>query len=952
MNGDTYFAIALPVAIVLAIVAVVLVVLAVRRLLAARKGEAKSNKALVAVFGVLGAALIVAAVAVYYVACNVYSGPLDALFVGGGGGADVDSTSEDWLNLAHEIGNEGMVLLKNEEDTLPLAEGTKVNLLGYCGWNPVYSGAGSGQVSSVGADSFYSALTDAGFEVNTAPIDEAVYSVEEATDETGFNMTETFTIPEAKVSDFKGDAAFEKMAEFSDTAIVVIGRSGSEERDLTSFEGDSGKHYLELSDAEDELVKKAADTFEHVILVYNGGNALELGFVDEYGIDAAIWAGIPGPHGLVAFANILAGTVNPSGKLPDTYAYDVYSAAAMENFGEQKASNADEYYVDYVENVYVGYKWYETAYAEGAKIKSNKSGETYDFSDYESVVQYPFGYGLSYTTFEQKIASVSSDKIDPMGETTVTVEVKNTGDVAGKCAVQLYFSSPYTDYDKQNGVEKAAVQLLTIGKTKLLEPGESETIELNFKNEVLASYDMSHANADGTQGCYMLDAGDYILSLRSDSHTEIESKTISLSDQFFYEGDNKRPSDEVVATNQMDFAARGIYLSRQNGFANYQEAMASVVDTVDSAVFSTNYNGYDPAYDTDPNIPELVEGKDYSNPDRTLTFADLEGAAYDDERWDELISYMRPKDLTTLLECMYNTAEIGLIKKPNTKSSDGPLGINSMFTTGDENISFPCVPLMAATFNLEIAYQIGVYFADQAHAAAVTTWYGPAMDIHRTAFSGRNFEYYSEDGVLAALYAAAEVKGARDGGLVATIKHFALNDQESQRSGMLHTYTNEQAAREIYFRPFEDCIKYGDATEIMSAMNYVGDKWIGVCSEIQQNIVRGEWGFVGAILTDMAQGDYCTGSADWALRAGTDIWLSTGANPLMLTTESNADIYYLQRAAKNVLYAEANAMGVEAAVLPWRTVVCVACGALAVMGVAGFIAAASNVIGKKKEVAA
>ena len=949
MNGDSYFAILLPVAIVLAVAAVALIVLAVRRFLKARKGEVEEgNKVLVPVFAVGAIAAIAAAIAVYYLTFNVYSGPIDALFVSGGGGAAVDSTSEDWLNLAYDIGNEGMVLLKNDESALPLAEGTKVNLLGYCGWNPVYSGAGSGQVSAVGADSFQSVLTDAGFEVNTAPLDEGVYSIVEETDESGFNMTDTFTIPEAKVSDFKGEAAFDKMAAYSDTAIVVIGRSGSEERDLTSFEGDSGKHYLELSDAEDELVKKAADTFAHVILVYNGGNALELGFVDEYGIDAAIWVGIPGPHGLVAFGNIVSGKTNPSGKLPDTYAYDVYSAAVMENFGEQKASNADEYYVDYVENVYVGYKWYETAYAEGAKITSSKSGDTYDYSDFESVVQYPFGYGLSYTTFEQSIKSVSSDKIDPMGEITVTVEVKNTGDVAGKTAVQIYLSSPYTDYDKSNGVEKAAVQLLTFAKSKLLEPGESETIDLTFKCEELAAYDMSHANADGTTGAYMLDEGDYVLSLRSDSHNEIDSKTISQSSQFFYEGDNKRPSDEVAASNQMDFAARGTYLSRQDGFANYKEAMDSVVDTVDSSVFSSNYANYDASV-TDEGLPELVEGKDYSNPNRTLVFADLEGASYDDERWAELISYLRPQDLRDFLDCMYNTKEVGLIKKPNTKSSDGPLGINSMFTTGDENVSFPCVPLMAATFNTEIAHLIGVYFADQAHAAAVTTWYGPAMDIHRSPFSGRNFEYYSEDGVLSAKIASAEVKGAREGGLVATIKHFALNDQESQRSGMLHTYSNEQAAREIYFRPFEDCIKYGDATAIMNSMNYIGDKWVGVCDTIQQNIVRGEWGFVGSILTDMAQGDYCTSAGDWALRSGTDIWLAVDGSKLQVSTESNADIYYMQRAVKNVLYAEANAASVEAAVHPWRAAVTTICAALGGIGVAGIVAAASRIIGKKKE---
>ena len=944
MNAGSYFAIALPVAIILAIAAIVLLVIAVRKFLAVKngEGEAKGGKALVPVFGVVGAALIAAAIAVAYVAFTVFPNSIDAIFTSSGSaGSSVESTKEDWLNLAYDIGNEGMVLLKNEESVLPLASGTKINLLGYAGWSPVYSGSGSGNVSAVGATSFEKALTDAGFEINTAPVDEGVYTVEVAEEGVGFNDA-TFMINEPSVSDFKGNASFENMKSYSDIALVVIGRSGGEGSDLTKFEGESGHHYLELSSNELDLVKKASETFETVVLVYNGANALEMGFVDEYNLDAAIWVGIPGPNGLVGFANILSGAVNPSGKLPDTYAYDVYSAAAMENFGEQKASNAEEYYVDYVENIYVGYKWYETAYAEGAKITSNKSGDTYDFSDYESVVQYPFGYGLSYTTFEQSIKSVSTDKVDPMGEATAVVTVKNTGDVAGKCAVQLYVSLPYTDYDKSNGVEKSAIQLLAIGKTKLLEPGESQDVELSFAGEDLASYDMSHANADGTTGAYMLDAGDYVLSLRSDSHNEIESKTISLASQFFYEGDNKRPSDEIAASNKLDFAARGTYLSRADAFANYKDAMGSVVDTVDADLFSNNPNKYDASYDEgDFNVT-------VGNRDSKLTLAEMEGLAYDDPQWDQLISQMRVDDMVALVQCMYNTAACNAIKKTVTQSSDGPLGISSMFSTGnDENIAFPCIPLLAATFNTELAYQFGSYFADQAHAQGITTWYGPAMDIHRTAFSGRNFEYYSEDAVLSGLIGAAEVKGARDKGIVATIKHFALNDQESQRSGMLHTYSNEQAAREIYFKPFEDCIKDGNATSIMSAMNYIGDKWIGVSEEIQMDIVRGEWGFIGSILTDMAEGTYCTDSVDWALRAGTDIWLAL--RQLTPATATDADIFYLQRACKNILYAEVNSEVAEAAILPWRPVVGTVCGALGVGAVAAFVAAATRVVGKKKE---
>ena len=950
INADSLYSLSNTVTIVALVVAAICAVLAIARLVMSLKNGSKKKVGLVptVVLGVAAVAVAAVAGVATYVATNVYPNSIDALFTkSSSADTSVTSSEEEWVQLASDIAEEGMVLLKNDGDTLPLAEGTSVALLGSAAYNPVYSGSGSGQTSSTGAVTIIESLESAGFDVNTAPLDEGVYAIEEAEDSVGF-LGATFTIEEASVSDFTGSASFESMAATSDVAIVVIGRTGGEGSDLTKFESADGddKHYLELSDAEEALLSQARESFDTVVVVYNGANALEMGFVDEYNVDAVIWAGIPGPRGFTALGSILSGAINPSGKLPDTYAYDAYSAPAMENYGEQQAAGTEDYYVDYVENIYVGYKWYETAYAEGAVVTSAKTGETYDYaSDYDSIVQYPFGYGLSYTTFEQAITSVSSDSLDPMGELTVTVEVTNTGDVAGRDVVQLYLTSPYTDYDRENGVEKAAVQLLDFGKTGLLEPGESQTIELTFDVEEMAAYDSSHANSDGTTGCYMLDAGDYVLSIRSDAHNEIASETVSLSSQFFYEGNNKRNSDEEVATNKLDFMARGTYLSRADGFANYDEAMASVVDTVDTT-YTDDVYAYDASYDE--GIDELVEGVDYAA-EGDLTLADLKGVSYDDEQWDALISQMDVDDLTSLIECMYNTAEIKSIDKANTKSTDGPIGISSMFSTGGDNVSYPCIPLLAASFNKELAYTYGSYFADQAHSEGISTWYAPAMNIHRTAFSGRNFEYYSEDAVLSGKMASSEVSGAREKGLVATVKHFALNDQESQRSGRLHTYSNEQAAREIYLRPFEDAIKDGNATAVMNSMNYVGDKWIGVSSEIQQGILRGEWGFVGSVLTDMAEGDYCTGSGDAALRAGTDIWLTF--NDVNVSTDTSADIYYLQRAAKNILYAEANAETVEAEILDWESMIVRLDIALGVIAAACAVGLVARVIRMKKAAA-
>lgn len=854
--------------------------------------------------------LLVAAVAVGNWATAAYATSLNALFTVTQG-VSVNSTKDQWRKLAMDVAKEGMVLLKNEDNTLPLiteAGTNKVNLIGYNAYNPYYSGSGSGEVSAADSISIVQSLEDAGFEVNPAIADEEIYKVEDAEDASvGWGQV-TLSIDEVSADDYKGDASFEKMSSYSDTAVVVLGRTGGENFDLTSYEdGD----YLEINDNEKSLLQAARDYFDKVIVVINSANPIELGFLDEYDIDACIWAGEPGVYGFEALGGILNGEVNPSGRLSDTWIYDNDSNIANENYTDQKADNFDIYYVDYVENIYVGYKWYETAYTENAKITNKKSEKTFDYGDFYSVVMYPFGYGLSYTTFDQEIIGSSSENtaIDPNGEVVISVDVTNTGHVAGKEVVQLYVTVPYTDYDRQNNVEKAAVSLCAYGKTEELEPGESETVELTVKLEDIASYDSTHDNGDGSFGSYMLDAGEYVFSARSDSHNTYGEVRGTLSEQHFYAGEDKRSSDDQAAYNQFDDAARGVYLSRQDSFENYDEAMDSVATSIVSTKYEENPNEYDLAYD-DVVTKEYKEGVDYAAKG-DLTLADMKGLDYENTLWDKLISQLSLDELKSLiLDATYASPEIKGIDKGATTDSDGPLGIKSMYNTALNGVGYPCEPLVAATFNDELVELIGEYVADQAHQLGMTGWYAPAMNTHRSQYSGRNFEYYSEDAFLAGSIARSVVAGGRKNGLAVYIKHFVLNEMDTNRSDLC-TYSNEQAIREIYMKPFEMSVKDGGANALMTSMNSIGDVYVGASQALLTEVLRNEWGFRGATLTDMANDqDAAYIGIDHALRAGTDSLLLVGGVP-KISAKSNADIYYLQRAAHNLLFVEANSVTVS-----------------------------------------
>lgn len=912
---------AIAVVAVFGVIAALVVALCVRRIIRWRRGTTRRTRhAFITKVGkaVVAVVCIIALVTVQSIVSGLVN-VLDLCFSITTGDETTETTEEDWYSLAYQIGEEGMVLLENEGDALPLEEGSKINLLGYRSYDPIYSGSGSSNVASSDAVSIVQSLEDAGFEINPALEDEGVYTSAEAEGSSVGYSDSTFSIDEVDISSFTGDASFESMAEYSDIAVITIGRSGGEGNDLTSYEAEEGEveDYLQLSYAEQDLLEAACETFDTVIVLINSANALNMDVLSTYDIDALLLVGVPGPYGFEAVGKILTGEVNPSGHLTDTWVYDNDSAPANENFGEQEASNAeDRYYVDYVEGIYVGYKWYETAYAEEAVITNTTTGETFDYTDYDSVVAYPFGYGLSYTTFSQEIVGGLSDgdAIDATGSFTIEVEVTNTGDVAGKDVVQLYLTAPYTDYDVENGVEKAAAQLIAYGKTDELEPGESQTVTLEVSVEDLASYDSSHDNGDGTSGCYMLDAGEYVFSVRTDSHTVVDEVSAELSEQYFFSGENQRSSDEDEVSNEFEDAARGIYLSRYDGFANYEEAMDSVEDEIEDLTYATVDDCYDEDYYDSVVTEELVEGVDY-DADGDLTLADVAGLDYDDPAWGSLISQLSLDELQSLTIMLYSDPEIDSIGLSYTIHTDGPLGITSMYSSELSGVAYPSIPLLAQTFNTELAYEMGSQVADQASTLGITAWYAPAMDTHRSAYSGRNYEYYSEDSYLAGTMAASEVSGATDKGLICYIKHFALNDQETNRDS-LHTYSNEQAIREIYLRPFEMAVKDGGASGVMTSMNYIGDVYASAHEGLLTEVLRGEWGFEGSVITDL---DGAEARSYWAcLRAGTDRylysidWMSYGE------IDSDADIYYLQRAAHNMLYTLANSNIYPAEIVNWQ----------------------------------
>ena len=871
-------------------------------------------------------ALVALALAVIIVVNTICFGPMFTMInLAMGGGSITEESMAEAYEVNTELVSEGVTLLENN-GALPLASGSNVNVFGWASTAPVYGGVGSGALNDQYAvTDLITGLTNAGLNVNQDLVD--FYEAYQAERPSVGMWAQDWTLPEPNVSAYT-DELMASAKEFSDTALVVISRPGGENADMPTdmaavvdgtwkerdaltgnsyFNGvyddtlnegndwDEGDHYLQLSNREEEMLQMVCDNFDKVIVLINTNNAMELGFLEEYGVDAAVYTPCPGQNGFDAVGLVLAGEVNPSGKTVDTFLYDLFNTPISNNFGQFMYDNMDEYavvstnfstgeevtampsFVNYVEGIYVGYKFYETAAAEG-------------LIDYDSTVVYPFGYGLSYTTFEQTMSDLTVD-----GDTiSFDVTVTNTGSVAGKNVVEVFFNPPYTN----GGIEKATANLVAFDKTDILEPGASQTLTISFKAEDMASYDTYGAAA------YVLEAGDYVISINSDSHTVLDSRVYNVPETIVY--DEGRSNDLTAPTNQFENVEGDVtYLSRADHFANYAEATAAPasmsMSEEDKATFLNNAN-YDP--NNYNNADDVMPTTGAQN---NIQLVQMRGLDYDDPQWDTFLDQLTVSEMSELIAMGgYQTAPINSIGKVQTYDCDGPASINNNFTQ-QGSIGFAGTVMMASTWNTDTVYKFGASIGRMADDLDVSGWYAPAMNIHRSAFSGRNFEYYSEDGVLSGKLAAQAVQGAESHGVYSYIKHYALNDQETNRNTMLCTWASEQSIREIYLKPFELAVKEGGADAVMSSFNYIGTEWAGASNALCNTVLRDEWGFVGMVLTDYF-GVYGYMDADQAIRNGTDFCLvnyPTETNYLTDTTSATG-VLAARQACKNILYTVVN----------------------------------------------
>ena len=831
-------------------------------------------------------------------------GPMATLIgLATGNGTLSDETNEEAAEVAEEIMEDGIVLLKNES-LLPLNETNKLNIFGWESINPAYGGAGSGGINDLyDIVSLNQGLENAGFSINQELVD--FYNNYGADNPEMSIQKQSWTLPEPPVDTYS-DELIKGAKEYSDVAVVVLSRKAGEGHndipmdvrkaayDNNSDEYDDfpeGEHYLQLSQTERDMVDMVCSNFDNVIVIYNGANQFELGFVDEYPqIKSVVWCPGTGNVGFDALGKVFSGEVNPSGKTPDTFIYDMTTAPWWNNAEKieytnladmavegMNAGTAQVYapaFTNYVEGIYVGYKYYETAAQEGA-------------IDYDKTVQYPFGYGLSYTEFEQKMGELEEKD----GQISVDVEVTNTGDVAGKDVVEVYYKPPYTN----GGIEKSSANLIEFEKTNLLQPGESQTVTVTFSIEDMASYDENNAKA------YVLEKGDYVISINSDSHTVLDQKTYTADKDVVYKGENKRASDDTAATNVFEDAKGDVtYLSRADHFANYEEATAAPASAELGEPYVSEYHlnsNFDKTtYLNDEDVMPTTGA------DNGLTLADMRDADYDDPRWEKLLDQLTVDEMENMIAMAgYQTAAMDSVGKVATLDFDGPAAINNNFT-GVGSIGFPIEVVVASTWNKELAQSWGECMGKISQEMGAEGWYAPGMNTHRTAFGARNYEYFSEDGVLAGNMGANAVEGARKYGVYSYIKHFALYEGNAK---MVSVWSNEQAIRETYLKPFEISVKQGSANAVMVSWSFLGDKWTGESSNLMNTVLRDEWGFRGMALTDFFRNNgHGFMNADAALANGVDAMLSTfnGEENNVANPEHPTSVLQMRNACKNVMY--------------------------------------------------
>ena len=880
-----------------------------------------------------------------------------------------DTTVSKANELAKEVQSEAITMLKNDDSNLPLSN-KKVNVFGWGSTNPVYGGTGSGSMSDqYETVSMLDGMKQAGIETNSELT--KLYTDYRKDRPMVAMWSQDWTLPEVPAKQYS-DKLISDAKDFSDEAVITITRVGGEGADLPTnmkakgitYNNNSkdyedfkdGEHFLQLSQTERDMIDLVTKNFKKVTLVYNGANAFQFDFLSQYPqIKSVLWCPPAGQTGFSALGEVLAGDVNPSGKTSDTFVKDLTKTAVFNNTDGTAAGNASSVgtngkftydnaddlaasymgfsgdkvtvtptFVNYVEGIYVGYKFYETAADEG-------------LINYDDTVMFPFGYGLSYTTFKQEMGKVSYKN----GKISFDVTVTNTGDKAGKDVVEVYYNPPYTD----GGIEKASKNLVAFEKTKKLEPGASQTVKIEFDDDDMASYDQKDAKA------YVLEQGDYDISIQSDSHHVIDHQKVTVT----YNSDsNAHNGDAVAATNEFDYAAGDVtYLSRAGHFANYAKATAAPTNfsmSDEAKAEFTNNSNYDPKkYDNDSDEMPTTGAKN------GLKLSDMYGKDYDDADWDKLLDQLTFDDMDNLIaNGGYGTQALKSVGKIQLTDADGPASLNNNFT-GVGSIGFPASTAFACTWNKDLAKQFGEMIGDMAHDMHVAGWYAPAMNIHRNAFSGRTFEYFSEDSLLSGVMASSEISGAKSKGVYSFMKHFALNDQETKRTEMLCTWTNEQAMREIYLKPFEMSVKEGGAQAVMSSFNYIGYTYAGASSNLLQTVLRDEWGFKGFVLTDYF-GGYGYQNADQEVRAGNDSMLATTKITNHITDKSATSVKAMRQAAHNILYTAANswqyANGEPKVATPiWKTAMYVAWGVTAVLVIGLEIVAIKRYLNRKKAVA-
>ena len=846
-----------------------------------------------------------------------------------------------------KLAEEGFVLLKNENAALPMNKGARISVFSKNSVNLSYGGSGSGGFDTSNNKNLYESLNDAGFVTNptlkrfyessqSGPVRTANSSDLDNGDNQKIATAET---PQSKYT----DAVRNSYVDYSDAALVVITRIGGEGFDLPRYQGDSegavspDSHYLELDQNEIDLLTAVTDgTFKRVVVVFNTPSSFEATFLKDSAyaafadkIDAAVWIGFTGSNGITALGEILNGDVNPSGRLVDTWAADFTKNPSFVNFGTgclpdttDKYDGGMYYSVDYEEGIYVGYRYYETR------------GETDGEDWYNANVVYPFGYGLSYTTFDWTVGDASASEIELGTTITVPVTVKNTGSVAGKEVVQLYASAPYT----LGGIEKAHKVLVGFAKTKLLQPGESETVTVSFDPYSAASYDYRDANSNGFSG-YELEAGEYTLYVSRNAHESEKAIALNLA------------ADVQIGTDPTtDSEVVNRYTDSENFLdSDWQlDAMLSRADwegTWPTPHTAQQHAGTDRLYEEirseEHNNPTDFDSEEYPwfGEEPTLTLRDLlpsaeaEGyepvVSYDDERWEELMMGCDEEEMIALINNgAYHTLAMESVGLPATIHGDGPSGFTCFMSKEQVNgtCQYVSEPVMASTWNINLMNELGEAIGeegtigDKATGQPYSSIYAPGVNIHRSPFGGRCSEYFSEDPFISGMMGAAEVQGIQSRGVLPTVKHFVANEQETHRSiGGDLSWLSEQALREIYLKPFEYTVKLGETRGIMTSFNRIGTRWTGGDYRLLTEILRNEWGFNGLVICDFntipqymipRMMFYAGGSIDLATQQSA-MWTDCD-------TSDAGDAIVLMRAVKDVMYALVNSNAMNAEVIGYN----------------------------------